>query len=111
MKYPLSEAQIERAIEAAYSAFRSAGGLMPHAVVEDMIGLERYRQIMRCPSTETLAAYADDRLPFESALRVATHERRCPVCRADVDDLRSSGHRQIAPLLAAIPAWTTPFVG
>jgi len=106
-----SESELERSIAAAYAVFSQQGGLLPHAVVDDLVGLENYRRAMRCPDMEALAAYAEDRLPFDEALRMAMHERQCPVCRADVADLRSVVGQQVAPLIAALPAWSTPFVG
>lgn len=107
----LTENEAERAVQTAYAALRAQGGLMPHAVTEDLVGLDAYRRHMRCPAPETLAAYAGDALPFEEALRVAMHENRCPVCRADIADLRGVVLQDVTQLLSALPAWTTPFVG
>ncbi len=110
-KQPLSEADVERAVVAAYAFFREQGSETPHALIDDVIGLDDFRRFMRCPDTETLSAYAEDALSLEDALRVAAHESRCPVCRADIAELRSVIRREMAPLLAAIPLWATPFVG
>jgi predicted ATPase len=75
------------------------------------MGLDDFRRFMGCPDTETLAAYAEDALALEGALRVAAHENQCPVCRADIAELRGVIRRGLAPLLAAMPLWATPFVG
>jgi predicted ATPase len=111
MKQTLSEAAIERAVAVAYDYLRERGGMTPHAVIDDLIGLEAYRRYQRCPDSEELAAYAGEALPFDEAVRVAAHENRCPVCRADIEDLRGFVRQQVTQVLAATPAWTTPFVG
>jgi predicted ATPase len=111
MRQTLSEAAIERAVAVAYDYLRERGGMTPHAVIDDLIGLEAYRRYQRCPDSEELAAYAGDALPFDEAVRVAAHENRCPVCRADIEDLRGFVRQQVTQVLASTPAWATPFVG
>jgi hypothetical protein len=116
-KQTLSEVEVERAVAAAYAFVREQAGASlvanatPHAFIDDVIGLDDYRRFMRCPDTETLAAYAEDALPLEDALRVAAHESRCPVCRSDVMELRGVVRQEMAQLLAMMPTWVTPFVG
>lgn len=110
-KQPFSEADVERVVMAAYASLREQGSELPHALMEDVIGLDDFRRFMRCPDTETLAAYAEDALRLEDALRVAVHESQCPVCRADIAELRGVIRREVAQLLAAMPLWATPFVG
>ena len=107
--YPTA-ADIERAIVTA-NIFVANDSMTPHIVIEDMVGLEAYRQFMHCFDTETLAAFAEDSLPLAAALDVAAHEPKCPLCRTDVADLRRVAGRGMAQLLAATPLWSTPFVG
>lgn len=113
MKQALTEAQVRRAVSAACAIGIGSreSDLSPHVVVDDLIGLDPYKRYMRCPSPETLAAYAEDALPLNQALAVAAHERDCPICRSDVRDLQSLVRQEVAQILAATPAWTSPFVG
>jgi len=106
-----ADADLEGAIAAAYTHFRQQDGLTPHAIIEELIGLDSYRRFMGCFDTEALAAYAEDTLPFEEALRVASHEERCLLCRNDITDMRRFVRQAVAQLYAALPAWVTPFVG
>src|SRR5436190_20588546 len=108
MSKRISQAGMERALSAAYAALRGESGLTPHFIIEDLIGLHTYRRLRQCPDTETLAAYAEDALPLEAALRVAAHENRCPVCRADIVELRQTARQQLGRLFASLPAWMTP---
>ena len=64
-----------------------------------------------CPDMETLAAYAEDRLPFEAALKVAAHEKLCPMCHEEVQDLQAFVRQQVRQLVSEMPLWATPFVG
>jgi predicted ATPase len=105
MKRFISEADVEREVAAAYTFFREQGSAMPPTFIED------YRRVMRCPDVEALAAYAEDALPLEQALSIAAHESQCPVCRADVAELRGYVRQQVSQLLAAMPLWASPFVG
>ncbi|MCS6863123.1 MAG: hypothetical protein NZT92_22685, partial [Abditibacteriales bacterium] len=102
---------VERAVAAAYAFLREHGGETSPALLAEVVGLDEFRRVMGCPDVETLAAYAEDALALEDALHVAAHESRCAVCRADIAELRGVIRREIAPLLAAIPLWATPFVG
>ncbi len=111
MRPPPSEAEIERAVAAAYAFLREQDGLLPHALIDDLIGLEAYRKFMRCPDMEMLAAFAEEALPLEEALDVAAHEKACPVCRADIADLRGFVRQQVTQVLSSTPIWATGFVG
>src|SRR5205823_14109982 len=105
MKQFTSDQALESAVAAAFAARPGMGGLDPHAVADELVGLENYRRLLRCPDTESLAAYADDSLDLNAALRIAAHEYRCPVCRADAADLRQFVEQDIAGLLARMPLW------
>jgi predicted ATPase/Tfp pilus assembly protein PilF len=85
-------------------------GLAPHLLIDDLMGLETYRRLMQCPDLERLAAFAEDALPLDAALQVAQHLAECPLCRADVEPMRSAVRRGVPQLLAAMPVWTTPFI-
>jgi predicted ATPase len=94
-----------------FSSLARQGGVLPHLIIDDVIGIDRYRRIAACPDAESLAAYSEDRLAFELSMQIGAHIARCPLCGADVADLRELATRRPAELTAALSAWRTPFVG
>jgi predicted ATPase len=108
---PLSESDLDRALTAQFATIATRVGVIPHLIIDDLMGIEQYRRIAACPDAELLAAYADDRLPFQVAMRVGGHVHRCPLCGADVMDLREQSEAQAVEVVAAMSAWTTPFIG
>ncbi len=109
MRPPISEAQVDRAIASAFALMESEQTATPHTIIHELIGLDRYRLYMGCPDPERLAAYAEENLPFEEALRMAVHENACPLCRAEITDLRGFVRQSPAHLFAEMPVWSTPF--
>jgi predicted ATPase/Tfp pilus assembly protein PilF len=87
------------------------GGALPYAVLDDLLGIENYRRIAGCPDIETLAAYAEERLPFETAMRIGAHAARCPLCGPDLGDLREIVQIYDPEIVAAMSGWKTPFIG
>src|SRR5579871_3621332 len=108
---PLSEAEVDRALKELFALLAKQEGIVPHLIIDDLIGLENYRRVAACPDVEMLAAYAEDSLPFEVAMRIGAHAARCPLCSADIADLREQVQPQPTEVVAAMSAWTTPFVG
>ena len=108
MRSPLTDAQVERAVAEVF-VHLEANSSTPHAIIQELIGLDRYRLYRGCPDPERLAAFAEDTLPFEEALCVAVHEEACPVCHTEIADLRGFVQQAAARLFAEMPAWTTPF--
>ena len=108
MRSPLTDAQVDRAIAEVFVRLETDASI-PHAIIQELIGLDRYRLYMGCPDPERLAAFAEDTLSFEESLRVAVHESACPVCRSEIADLRGFVRQAAARLFAEMPAWTTPF--
>jgi predicted ATPase len=108
MRSALTDAQVDRAIAEVFVRL-DADPSIPHAIIQELIGLDRYRLYMGCPDPERLAAFAEDALSFEEALRMAVHESACPVCRTEIKDLRGFVQQSAARLFAEMPAWATPF--
>ncbi len=108
MRSSLTDAQVDRAIAEVFVRLE-ADASIPHVIIQELIGLDRYRLYMGCPDPERLAAFAEDALPFEEALRVAVHENACPVCRSEITELRGFVRQAAARLFAEMPAWSTPF--
>src|SRR2546421_12553382 len=104
MKNRLSEIEVERMLVSAFPPIQNDGGFQPHLTIDELIGLERYRHAVRCPDAETIAAYAEDALDLESALEIASHEFRCPVCRSDVKAVREFIEHQVPALFVHAPA-------
>ena len=109
MRSSLTDAQLDRAIAEVFVRLEADPTIPPHVIIQELIGLDRYRLYMGCPDTERLAAFAEDALPFEESLRVAVHENACPICRSEISDLRIFVQQSPARLFAEMPAWSTPF--
>ncbi len=60
--------------------------LMNHKKVNQALLFALYRK--QCPESMTLSAYATNMLPREKQLPVQMHLRVCPLCTADVDEVR-----------------------
>lgn len=108
MRSSLTDTQVGRAIAEAFARLE-ADPTAPHAIIQELIGLDRYQLYMGCPDPERLAAFAEDALPFEEALRMAVHESACPICRSEIGELRGIVQQAPARLFAEMPSWTTPF--
>jgi predicted ATPase/predicted metal-dependent hydrolase len=108
MRSSLTDAQVDRAIAEVFVRL-DADPSPPHLIIQELIGLDRYRLYMGCPDSERLSAFAEDSLAFEEALRVATHAEACPVCRSEIAECRGFVRQAAARLFAAMPAWSTPF--
>ncbi len=108
MRSSLTDAQVDRAIAEVFARLE-VDPTIPHVIIQELIGLDRYRLYMGCPDPERLAAFAEDALSFEAALRVAVHENACPICRSEVAELRGFVQQSAARLFAEMPAWTTPY--
>ncbi len=108
MRSSLTDAQVDRAIAEVFVRLE-ANPTIPHVIIQELIGLDRYRLYMGCPDPERLAAFAEDSLSFEEALRVAVHENACPICRSEIAEARGFVQQAAARLFAEMPAWSTPY--
>ena len=60
--------------------------LMKYKQVHSALLSALYRK--ECPESMTLSAYATNMLPREQQLPVQLHLRACPLCEAEVDEVR-----------------------
>jgi len=108
MRSSLTDAQVDRAIAEVFARL-DADPTVPHGIIQELIGLDRYRLYMGCPDPERLSAFAEDTLSFEESLRVASHESACPICRSEIAELRGFVQQSAARLFAEMPSWSTPY--
>src|ERR1044071_9961041 len=102
---PVREVEFERAVSVALGRGRGA------ATMEGFEDQKAYLRASSFPAPEALAAFAEDSLPLKEALEVASHRQQCPICRADLADIGGFVEQGVSELVAAIPAWASPFIG